>query len=303
MFKNKKGFSLVELITVIAIIAIISGLLAPSLISSTTSSREKTDAASLLNLEMTLQMAFQHSNVYKNAKNIADDTADKKIKVVYSVTGDDNILTLSHCEIVNKNGSVTTSYDDNELGRELAGMRSQLTDRVNGKIEPISIASEQYRSVDHRFIITFLDVDYKVDVELESGEDFAITPSNGMGNPGLNNGAYKEGNDWVLPGNSNIQTHTGQGGLGESRRGDVWKVTVTGENLDEFERTFTYYDGKSWISGGAFVVKENVSENVYEFYFESTVDSPTIACTITNSGSGSSIVHSMQFVNLGQQGK
>lgn len=62
---NNKGFSLVELIVVIAIMAVLMGVLAPTLIGNVEKSRESTDLQNLDSIQGAVTTAMNQENVSK----------------------------------------------------------------------------------------------------------------------------------------------------------------------------------------------------------------------------------------------
>lgn len=65
--KNNKGFSLVELIVVIAIMAVLVGVLAPTLIGNIEKSRESKDLQNLDSIRQAVVTAMADENVYSEA--------------------------------------------------------------------------------------------------------------------------------------------------------------------------------------------------------------------------------------------
>ncbi len=74
MFKSKKGFSLVELIVVIAIMAVLVGVLAPTLIGYVEKSRAQRDASNLEELRHNVELAIADETVYQELA--FDDTTN-----------------------------------------------------------------------------------------------------------------------------------------------------------------------------------------------------------------------------------
>ena len=61
---GNKGFSLVELIVVIAIMAVLVGVLAPTLIKNIEKSRESKDAQNVEQLKSAAEIALQNEDAY-----------------------------------------------------------------------------------------------------------------------------------------------------------------------------------------------------------------------------------------------
>ena len=102
MKKNNKGFSLVELIIVIAIMAILAGALAPALIKYINKSRRSTDIQNADSLRTAIQTALSNpdaADVAANYNGAIQDAADIKKKSdsftseVYSVVGNATLKT------------------------------------------------------------------------------------------------------------------------------------------------------------------------------------------------------------------
>ncbi|QWT53215.1 type II secretion system protein [Eubacterium sp. MSJ-33] len=72
---NNKGFSLVELIIVIAIMAILAGAIAPALIKYIDKSRKSNDVSSAKTIKTAIETALGTESVYETLTNI-DDTKD-----------------------------------------------------------------------------------------------------------------------------------------------------------------------------------------------------------------------------------
>lgn len=63
---NNKGFSLVELIVVIAIMAVLAGVAAPQVIKYIDQSKEAADASNIAMLENAVQMALTNDDAYND---------------------------------------------------------------------------------------------------------------------------------------------------------------------------------------------------------------------------------------------
>lgn len=102
MKKNNKGFSLVELIIVIAIMAILAGALAPALIKYINKSRRSTDIQNADSLRTAIQTALSNpdaadsvdaATTYDAASISASKASDSFMKEVYSVVGNNTLTT------------------------------------------------------------------------------------------------------------------------------------------------------------------------------------------------------------------
>lgn len=93
---GNKGFSLVELIVVIAIMAVLVGVLAPTLIKNIEKSRESKDAQNIEQIKSSVEVALQDETAYD--------------QVVTSSTTTLVTLTGSSAE-VNVSGAFKTEFD------------------------------------------------------------------------------------------------------------------------------------------------------------------------------------------------
>lgn len=80
---GNKGFSLVELIVVIAIMAVLVGVLAPTLIKNIEKSRESKDAQNIEQIKSACEVALQDETVYQNT---VDTTTDKLLVTLSKTT-------------------------------------------------------------------------------------------------------------------------------------------------------------------------------------------------------------------------
>lgn len=86
---NNKGFSLVELIIVIAIMAVLMGVLAPQLLKYVEDSRVQTDLSAMAEVENATKIALSVEEIY----NAAGDTVTVTIKDGAQPTSDLDELT------------------------------------------------------------------------------------------------------------------------------------------------------------------------------------------------------------------
>lgn len=78
---GNKGFSLVELIVVIAIMAVLVGVLAPTLIRNVEKSRESKDAQNVDQIKSALEVALQKEDAYAAAVPASGATAATAITI------------------------------------------------------------------------------------------------------------------------------------------------------------------------------------------------------------------------------
>ena len=90
---GNKGFSLVELIVVIAIMAVLVGVLAPTLIKNIEKSRESKDSQNVEQIKSACEVALQNEKAYQN--EVPTSEAGTKILVT---------LTKDGCTVNNKCG-------------------------------------------------------------------------------------------------------------------------------------------------------------------------------------------------------
>ena len=111
---NNKGFSLVELISVIAIMAILAGAIAPALIKYIDKSRKSNDVTSAKAIKTAIETAMSNESFYE-----------------YLTTG----TGFARIDIT---PGVSTSADDAGHGGVLVTVTGPTTEKINGK-EPAAI--------------------------------------------------------------------------------------------------------------------------------------------------------------------
>lgn len=102
MKKTNKGFSMVELIIVIAIMGILAGALAPALIKYINKSRLSTDISNGQQIASAIQTALSNENAFDSCK---DATATTEWGAYINTTNASNAF---HDEIVNTLGKVSS---------------------------------------------------------------------------------------------------------------------------------------------------------------------------------------------------
>lgn len=101
---NNKGFSLVELIIVIAIMAILAGAIAPALIRYIDKSRKSNDVSSCKTIKTAVETALGNEDVYAFLTNCGDDDDDFTLitfnpgESTSTATMTNDAMTISGCE-------------------------------------------------------------------------------------------------------------------------------------------------------------------------------------------------------------
>jgi prepilin-type N-terminal cleavage/methylation domain-containing protein len=305
MKMNKKGFSLIEVIVAVAIMAVLAAVLVPSLMVSRNHSNEKMDKSAIKNFETSMIMAFQNNSIYKDAKSVADGTYDNTITIVCGAN-DEKMFEIKELKTTSKTDGLVTDAQGTEAGNELAALRADIEDFINGNVEPIKIQSEFYMKNLQYFIIKFPDVDFKVQLVSETGEETQISdPSTDLGSPSRQNGAeIDENGRWKLTNGQGLHLHTNQQGLSPNKKGDIWKIAMTGEELDGLQFGFAYYDtSKSpaqWVPGGSEILDIVQNGSSVEIRIKSQVAFPCITIEIYNRSDDTTIIDNVQFTKVNE---
>ncbi len=90
--KNNKGFSLVELIVVVAIMAVLVGVLAPAYLKYVENSRITKDESALEEVRHAVEIAVADEDIYDDVTFDADDT---KCSTVTITVGDDGAAAVA----------------------------------------------------------------------------------------------------------------------------------------------------------------------------------------------------------------
>ena len=90
---GNKGFSLVELIVVIAIMAVLVGVLAPTLIRNVEKSRESKDAQNIDSIKNAIEVALQNEDAYAEAVPASGAAAKTIVAVEASDEDTDVVIT------------------------------------------------------------------------------------------------------------------------------------------------------------------------------------------------------------------
>ena len=147
MKKNNKGFSLVELIIVIAIMAILAGALAPALIKYINKSKRSTDIQNADSLRTACQTALANPDAqdcaavingsFDATTKIVAGSNDAFYKEVYSIVGNATLVTKYKCSgSGNGKANVGTHF---YVAIDLANNTVKVTAGANGpELSPVA---------------------------------------------------------------------------------------------------------------------------------------------------------------------
>ena len=111
--KNNKGFSLVELIVVVAIMAVLVGVLAPAYLKYVESSREKKDVNNLEEVRHAVEIALAEEGVFEDVVDGTTVTINRNtgaISTTVTDLGTELAATVgTTCELVSKTYSSTSN--------------------------------------------------------------------------------------------------------------------------------------------------------------------------------------------------
>jgi type IV pilus assembly protein PilA len=138
VMKNNKGFSLVELIVVIAIMAVLMAVLAPALLRYVEKSRIQSDDSTAAEVKNALEIALSDDEIYDA---IAGSTAD--VVVTYSNDGSINVT-----------GDTTNNDIETELKTTLKA------DATTGKIA--ATKSKEYAGKTYTVTATYVNTAWQV---------------------------------------------------------------------------------------------------------------------------------------------
>lgn len=129
---GNKGFSLVELIVVIAIMAVLVGVLAPTLIKNIEKSRESKDAQNIEQIKSSIEVALQDETAYDQAVPTASGSASSSNILVTLTSASasvnstyasfktefDGIMSVANTKLTSKKyKSATVTFTVNEKGQ------------------------------------------------------------------------------------------------------------------------------------------------------------------------------------------
>jgi type IV pilus assembly protein PilA len=132
--KNNKGFSLVELIVVIAIMAVLMAVLAPALLRYVEKSRIQKDESAASEVENAVEIAMSDNDIYEAVNGVAKvevtyTGADGKIAVTAGDTANQDVL--KELETTLK----ATGTDGDEIGKTASKTYSNATFTVTAEFD------------------------------------------------------------------------------------------------------------------------------------------------------------------------
>lgn len=170
MLKNKKGFSLIELLVAIAILVLIVAVLVPQYRQSSIKAKENADSASVENLIAITKTAIldkgyvpaesenegdKSINIYQLCKDAVEKSESKNMVVEFYVANGTIYPHALNCTIDNKNN---------------AEVRQYLIDIIGSQLKSIPLESDLYKTYKYTITFTFPDIDMKVNVEHTTSE-------------------------------------------------------------------------------------------------------------------------------------
>lgn len=127
---GNKGFSLVELIVVIAIMAVLVGVLAPTLIKNIEKSRESKDAQNIEQIKSSVEVALQDETAYDEAVPTGSTASTNSLVTLTSATASvnssyasfksefDGIMSVANTKLTSKKyKNATVTFTVNEKGQ------------------------------------------------------------------------------------------------------------------------------------------------------------------------------------------
>jgi type IV pilus assembly protein PilA len=145
MKKTNKGFSLVELIIVIAIMAILAGAIAPALIRYIDKSRKSNDISAAKTVKTAVETAIGNEKIYELITNtttatIVEVVAGEKVSADAASSGGTTYVKISGCsQVTNSEGTVTSATFE-EAAKEIGTNIGETMPKTKYKKE-VTIAS------------------------------------------------------------------------------------------------------------------------------------------------------------------
>lgn len=163
-YKTKnKGFSLIELVVVIAIMAVMSAVLVPSMISSSNEARMKTDNSAMGTLAQIYKSAVQEHETYYYFQRTIDLLEDghKQVFFWYDVDEQGNV---SYRAMNLKYPDSSTIQEQNEINSWASQLKNRANDYVNGSYDFPKMESRENWNKSYVITVTATNREYLVNV-------------------------------------------------------------------------------------------------------------------------------------------
>jgi type IV pilus assembly protein PilA len=171
---NRKGFSLIELVAVIAIMAVLSALLVPSFFTSLEGGREDNDKTWGTKMSQTVQMAAQTQKTFFKLQNVFDLTNATEIIITYKMSDEEDTKRIMVYEdLILGDSNIDTINNDDKISvdDDFAKLKQEIEDYINGTIEPYEIQSKYYNGASYKMKVSLTERDYLVKVSSEWVDD------------------------------------------------------------------------------------------------------------------------------------
>ena len=164
MSKRKKGFSLIELVVVIAILAIFGAVLVPSVINSMNDGKEKSDEAFANQLVKVVETGSQQSKTFYQLSRIFESQTNEGVTFVFESDYEGN---FEYKEMSIEPLNTTNDEAVAEINQYVNNYNQMMLNYINGSIKMEKIQSEKYRKHDLNISVFPTERDYKVKVEMK----------------------------------------------------------------------------------------------------------------------------------------
>lgn len=161
---NKAGFTLIELVVSIGILAVLGGVLAPTLISAANDARKDNDDAVMGHLAELHKGAAQEHATYNYFAQTVDRLADGEKCIYFWYNSDaDGVVTFQAMNLKYPDGATQPQKD--EINHWAGQFRTKVTDYINGTIEMPVMESRSNKNKTYIVCISATNREYLVRVE------------------------------------------------------------------------------------------------------------------------------------------
>lgn len=161
---NKAGFTLIELVVSIGILAVLGGVLVPTLISSANDARKDNDDAVMGHLaELHKGGAQEHDTYHYFAQTVDRLDEGKKCIYFWYSSDQDGYVNFQAMNLDYPAGATQAQKD--EINKWAGQFRSKMTDYINGTIEMPVMESRSNKNQTYIVCISATNREYLVRVE------------------------------------------------------------------------------------------------------------------------------------------